>query len=253
MTIRRVHGAGAVAKAGLEVGKRKAEKEASIRAAQVAEQRRAQQEAQQYREAIRKQDFAIDLEMRERAKVWELDKMQLRSQMDFQREEADRQRKLTNIDNKLTQLEKEKDSGRFSADETAYANAVSYWQAQKDFIETGVRPPAAQKQFGVQPHWMRGRDAPVGSPERQLYEAKMQQQISGQRTGTVPWYLDPRHIGTKAAEQAREERGIFLEPEDIEEFTGGEAMPTVTTDAEYDALPSGAEFTDLNGRRWRKP
>jgi len=72
----------------------------------------------------------------------------------------------------------------------------------------------------------------------------------------------------EAARQAQEARGIFLSDEEFDAMIRGEALeapetlptveqmaglPIVTTDAEYDALASGAEFVDPEGNIRRKP
>ena len=263
--------------------------ETMLTAAALAGQARKQEEIQKmqmefdYRQSLRQQDMVIDLQMQERAKQWEIDKMQLRSQIDFQREEQLRQRKLDSIDSAMQQIDKEVLAGRITEQE-------AYPIKQKlELSKMGVNVPVSafpgdeEDRYGVDPYWMRGRDAPEGTPERQLYEAKLAEGISGVRTGTVPWDLDPRYIRTAAAEESRVNRGIFLKPEDIDEFIGmgteglplgdkqldigvqtgqpelkfmgygEERIPTISSDAEYDALPSGTEFVDKNGRRWRKP
>lgn len=259
MGIKRVYGAGAVAKAGYAAGRAKA----SQAVAERVERKRAKQtaldaqrEERRYREALRQQDFVIDLQMQERAKVWEIEKMELRSRMDFQREEGERQQRLSGIDNKLTQLRKEKESGRFSADETAYNNAVSYWESQKSFIETGVKPPTEGRQFGVQPYWMQYLSPEYeGSREQQMAEGILESKASGIRTGTVPWYLDPKNIQTAAGRQAQESKGIFLTDEEIDAFISSPQaeVPTISSDEEYDVLPSGSEFIGPDGIKRRKP
>jgi len=83
----------------------------------------------------------------------------------------------------------------------------------------------------------------------------MQRQISGVRTGTVPWYLDPRHIRSKAAEEARLNRGIFLEPEDIDDFlaTQDRGMPEIAPEAEERRIdvisPTGQTGTIFEGEK----
>ncbi len=258
MGIRREYGHRAAAKAGLQTGRRAAAKEASKEAAQRAAQLQRQREQQQYDMSVREMQMEMSLEAERRARAWQIEKMEIASRLDFEREERDRQRRLESIDNKLRQLEKEKDEGRFSADDRAYSNAVAYWESQKTFVETGIRPPKGGKQYGVEPYWMEYKQAPEGTPERQLYESKLEQQVSGVRTGTLPWYLDPRYIRSTAAEEERANRGIFLDPEDIDEFLGmgrgGEAIKAPITDlprpksrAEYDALPKGTRYIDPEG------
>lgn len=283
MTIRIEHGRPETI---IAAARRAGEAQAAIRAQEKAERLQAQQMEFDFRQSLRQQDMVIDLQMQERAKMWEIQKMELRSQMDFQREEQQRSRKLDSIDSAIQQIDKEVLAGRITEQE-------AYPIKQKlELSKSGVSVPISAfagdegERFGVQPYWMKGRDAPEGTPERQLYETKIAEGISGERRGTVPWDLDARYIRTAAAEESRVNRGIFLEPEDIEEFIemgGGvtelplgdkeldvgvraqptverdaersvaEGLPVVTSDADYAALPSGTEFTDQSGKRWRKP
>lgn len=191
-----------------------------------------EQEAEfQYRAALKQQDVAIDLQMNERAKLWEIEKMELRSRGDFAREEQARQRKLDSYDNALQQIDKEVLAGRMTEQE-AYPLRLKY-----EMNKVGVDAPTSllpaggeDERYGVQPYWMRGRVAPEGTSERQLYEAKMAQQISGERRGTVPYYLDPTFVGgnPEAARQAQEARGIFLSDEEFESIRAGAAeLPLV--------------------------
>ena len=196
-----------------------------LTAAQMTGEARKQEEIQKmqmefdYRQTLRQQDMAIDLQMQERAKLWEIDKMQLRSQLDFQREEQARQRKLDSADNALQQINKEVLSGRMTEQE-AYPLKLKY-----EMEKIGVDAPPSllptggeDGRYGVRPYYLEPafeRDYP------ELAEAKKKEAISGQRTGTVPWDLDPKYIRSKAAEESRLNRGIDLAPEDIEEFLGG--------------------------------
>lgn len=231
----------------IAAAKRAGEAQAAMREAEKAERLQIQQEEFEYKTALRQQDIAIDLQMNERAKLWEIQKMELRSQIDFQREEQQRQRKLDSLDSAIQQIDKEVLAGRITEKE-------AYPIKQKlEISKTGVSVPISafqddedEDKFGVQPYWMRGREAPEGTPERQLYESKMAQTISGERTGTVPWDLDPRYIRTAAAEESRVNRGIFLEPEDISEFIGARGAGLPLDDKELDVgvrVEGGAEPT----------
>ena len=206
--------------AAKRAGKAKAAQRASEQAMAAAARLREKQQDMEYRMTLRQQDIAIDLQMQERAKQWEIQKMELRSQIDFQREEKQRQRKLDSYDNVDAELDKQVLSGNVSEED------VKLYRLKNDLARQGMNVSISElrqqqeDRFGVRPYWMRGRDAPEGTPERQLYEAKLAEGISGVRTGTVPWDLDPRYIRTAAAEESRVNRGIFLEPEDIDEFMG---------------------------------
>jgi hypothetical protein len=203
--------------------------ETLITAAERAGEARKQEKIQKmqmefdYRQSLRQQDMVIDLQMQERAKLWEIEKMELRSRMDFTREEQQRQRKMDSIDSAIQQIDKEVLAGRITEQE-------AYPIKQKlEISKTGVSVPVSafpgdeEDRYGVDPYWMRGRDAPEGTPERQLYEAKMAEGISGERRGVVPYYLDPTFIGNypEAARQAQEARGIFLSDEEFESLKEG--------------------------------
>lgn len=203
----------------------KAEKEAQRKQEQQARKEEIQ-EQRQYQQSMKQLDAQLDLEMYERSKRWEIDKMQLRSQVDFQREEQQRQRKLDSLDSAIQQIDKEVLAGRMTEQE-AYPLKLKY-----EMNKMGVDAPVSllptgdeDARFGVDPYWMRGKEAPEGTPERQLYEAKMAEGISGERRGVVPYYLDPTFIGNypEAARQAQEARGIFLSDEEFESIKRGTA------------------------------
>ena len=194
---------------------------------------------------------ASRFEAEKRSQMWEIEKMSLRSQADFEREEGDRQQRLGSIDKKLLALEKEKDAGRFSSDELAYTNAVNYWTAQKDFVETGTKCPSipwyqhpsqfqepgavsargaveakAQGQdFGVSPYWMEFKDAPEGSPEKAIYDSQLRSTTQEYRTGTRPTHLDPtfmRKLPKDVAMEILASQEIFIDsPEELDSFLQG--------------------------------
>lgn len=82
----------------IAAAKRAGEAQASLRAQQQAEGLQIQQQEFDYRTTLRQQDIVIDLQMQERAKLWEIQKMELRSQGDFAREERKRMRALDEYD-----------------------------------------------------------------------------------------------------------------------------------------------------------
>jgi len=108
----------------IAMAKRAGEAQAAIRAQEKAEKLQAQQIEFDYRTALRQQDMAIDLQMQERAKMWEIEKMELRSRGDFEREERFRQQKLDEQQAKLDALEKAYDNGRGILDKESYETAV---------------------------------------------------------------------------------------------------------------------------------
>jgi hypothetical protein len=208
MAIRRTYGGAAAAKAGLETGRRRAEQQAAAQAAQISAQResakareKAIKEQRAYQDKVRQIQQQWNLEAENRARAWQLEKMETASRMDFQRQEAARQKKLTDIDNKLAQLDKEKESGRFSTNEPAYANAVAYWTAQRDAIESGVSKPSVP--------WYQ-HPAMYSTPEAQLERQRRERQ----GTGVIPYYLDKKWLQSvppEVGEQALAARDIFFD------------------------------------------
>ena len=244
----------------------------------------------EYRTALAQQDRAIDLQMNERAKLWEIQKMELRSQIDFQREEQLRQRKLDSYDNIDSQLDKEVQSGRMrekDAEPYRLKNNLAR-QGMNISISEITRQQEGDDSYGVRPYYLEPefeRDYP------ELAEAKKKEVIEG-RTGTVPYHLSPEFLRTLPPSTAQDmlaDKGIFFNNDEefeawlvnlerdtpterqplgdkeldigvraqprterpgMKETTG---LPRVLSDADYDALPSGTEFIDQRGRRWRKP
>ena len=210
-----------------------------------------------YQDAMRQQDMALDLEKWERAKRWEIDKMELASRLDFERTERVRQRKLDGIDNSLAQIDKEVQAGRMSDDE-AYPLRLKL-----ELNKSGVDAPTSlipkeqgeEKKYGVEPHWMRFLNPEYeGTQQRQYAESKMSETIEG-RTGTLPWYLDPDNVNTKAGIAAQYEAGIFLDDIDRADMAKGKQSDTmnpvidISTEAEYDALPDGTHFVTPDGKK----
>lgn len=214
-----------------------------------ARKRQEQQAEFEYRTSLRQQDMAIDLQMNERAKMWQIEKMEIASRMDFQREEQQRQKKLDGYDNIDAALDKEIQSGKMTEEEAQpYRLKNNLAREGMNVSISDITRQQDEERYGVRPYWMRGKEAPEGTPERQLYEAKMEQQISGERPGTIPYYFDPSFISKypEAARQAQEARGIFLEDE---EFNALMSAPTAVESVEENRVrvvsPTGQTGTIL--------
>ena len=99
---------------GAAIGKAEAKKreqeidwqrESEIRANQLKMQLQEQEIVQQFVNDQRRQQIAIDREMR--AHEWESEKMELRSRMDFEEEEKERQKANAEFMNQLTEIDKQ--------------------------------------------------------------------------------------------------------------------------------------------------
>ncbi len=224
----------------IAAAKRAGEAQAALRAQEQAERLQEKQMELDYRNTLRQQDIAIDLQMQERAKMWEIEKMQLRSQVDFQREEQLRQRKLDSYDNIDSQLDKEVQAGQMTEKQT------EPYRLKNDLARQGMnisiseitRQQEDEDKYGVRPYYLEPdfeRDYP------QLAEAKKKEVISGQRRGTVPYYLDPEWLqdNRDIAMQVLESKGVLLEEDEIDAMIRG-ARPT--------ELPLGDKQLDIGVR-----
>jgi len=170
---------------------------------------------QQYQQDMKVLDAQLDLEMYERSKRWEIDKMQLRSQMDFQREEQQRQRKLDSADSAIQQIDKEVLAGRITEQE-------AYPIKQKlELNKLGVNVPISafpgegEDRYGVRPYYT---DPEFERDFPELAEAKRRDVTEG-RVGTVPYHLSPEFLRTlppSTAQEMLENKGIFFDSD--EEF-----------------------------------
>ena len=218
-----------------------------LTAAQLAGQARKQEELQKiqmefdYKQALFKQQMDIDLEMDSRARLWEVEKMEISSRIDFQREEQVRQRKLDSYDNIDSQLDKEVQSGRMTEKE------AEPYKLKNDLARQGMNVSISditrqqegdEDRFGVRPYYLEPefeRDFP------ELAAAKKKEVISGQRRGTVPYYLDPEWLRANRdiAMQVLESKGVMLEEDEIDAMIR-RARPT--------ELPLGEKQLDVGVR-----
>lgn len=245
MAIRIEHGRPeTIIAAAKRAGEAQAAAEVARRAQAESDRLEALKMEMEYKKALRQQDMVIDLQMQERAKLWQIEKMEMASRMDFAREEQARQRKLDGLDSAIQQLDKEVQGGRITEEE-AYP-----YKLKLELAKSGVNVPiedirgGEDRRFGVDPYWMRGQYAPEGTPERALYESKMAEGISGERMGTRPYYFDPSFLSTypEAARQAQEARGIFLSDEEFNAMARGETAGLPLADKSLDiGVQTGVE------------
>lgn len=186
----------------------------------------------------------MDLEAAMQAHRWELEKMQVRSRLDFERQERERMRKLDDIDNALRQIDREVEAGRISEKQ---ANVLRFNQEMKRY---GAAPPVSL----IRPP----------TPERPRYVTPSQQMaayrlLQGEEFEEPSWYEKPFGLGKLTEEELfykemleRIARGEPTAP-GIPAGTISTGLPIVRNDADFDALPSGAEFIDPQGNKRRKP
>ena len=125
---------------------------------------RIREEGRSYQESQKQQDFEIDMYMAQRAKLWEIEKMEMRSRTDFEHEERSRQKKLAEKDAKLDALESAYKNGQINEDD--YQQAVLQTQSEIPFyIQSQI-----SKRVGAES---------TPSPTRQLGDINAQYELQG--------------------------------------------------------------------------
>jgi len=153
-------------------------------------QRESQQIALEQQRNMRLLDAQLDLEMYERSKRWEIDKMQLRSQVDFQREEQKRQRIIDDAENAMLQIEKEIKAGNIDRSDPQVKNLLLYYSLQSQFPDrtppTGLLRPPREEDF-------------IDIAARQFLEEKEVGKVPPKAavTGQVPIYIRNRTTGER--------------------------------------------------------
>ena len=229
--------------AAQEAGKARAAQRASEQAMAAATRLQEKQMEMEYRTAMQQQDMAIDLQMQERAKTWEIEKMELRSRMDFQREEQVRQRKLDSYDNIDTQLDKEVQAGRMTEkDAEPYRIKNNLARQGMNVSISDVVRQQEEERYGVKPYYT---DPEFERDFPELSAAKRRDVIEG-RAGTIPYHLSPEFLRTlppSTAQEMLENKGIFFDSdEDFEEWLVNLEGATPTE------LPLGGKQLDIGVR-----
>ncbi len=143
------------------------------RADQEAAQRQARQAAmkwdlqkmqmrsqQEFEQELRTTQYGLD--RFNRAKEWDIEKMELRSRMDFQQEEESRIREMGQIDAKIMAVKKTKEDGQFSGREFEYESMLFNLEQQQFGIKNPSRPLDPQKRMLDQMMRQREADASGG-------------------------------------------------------------------------------------------
>lgn len=122
---------------------------------------RARQWELEKMELASRQDFEREM----KAKAWDLEKMEISSRLDFEREERKRQRELDKIDAALEQIDKEVESGKITeeqADPLRFSTRMKKWEI--DVPISLIKPPTERAPFGIAPWYLSPeyKDTPEG-------------------------------------------------------------------------------------------
>lgn len=216
------------------------EERAAQQQLEVSERRQAQQREFEYRTAIRQQDMAIDLQMQERAKLWEIDKMELRSRLDFEREEKKRQRVLDEYDAAIKYIN---DSDLF--DEQQKEGLI--FKAGMKLLNQNITG-ADKIIFPTEP-----TQRQVTPTQRVSAMKKLREEEAFQEPTRWQKFV-PEILGGRPSELSPE---ILAEKELLESIAAGQYeppagtispdLPKPTTQAEYDSIPRGSQYMDSKG------
>jgi len=173
----------------------------------------------------------LDIEAAKRSHQWEFEKMEIRSRLDFEREERERMRRLDDADNALRQIDREVESGRITNEQ---ADTLRFYQEMKQY---GAAPPISLIQ---PPREERPRRI---TPSEQMRAYKMLQEEEFEEPS---WYEKPFGLGKLTEEE------LFYK-EMLEKIARGEpttptGIPTTAVDETNIEPRNEQEFYDIVAR-----
>lgn len=222
-----------IAKLGLLAGESVAAQR-EIKRTQVVARQAQQIEHEEKMAAFRAQ---LDLQASMRSQQWEMEKMEIRSRMDFEREETARKRKLDDIDSALRQIDREVESGRITE---VQANALKFRQEIKKY---GTAPPVSL----IQPP--REETERYVSPSQRMaaYKALQTEELREptELEKFLPWGKGELTEDEKFYREMFEQtaRGEVVAPTG----TISSGLPQPKTQQEYNTVPSGSQYIDSSG------
>lgn len=239
MAIRVKHGKpSTIIRAAQRAGEARAGAQIAQRAIQDAERVREQEAEFQYRTALKQQDMVIDLQMNERAKLWEIQKMELRSQGDFAREERKRGRALDEYDAAVKYIDEsdyfddsQKEGLKFKAKMKLLNQNVT---DRSIFPEMYSRQTAAER---------------PPSPTQRISAMKMLETEQYQEPNWLQKLL-PYGKGELSEQDVVQKQileGIVAGKPNVPTGTISPDIPRPTTEAEYNRIPRGSQYVDSKG------
>ena len=224
----------------IAAAQRAGEAQAALRAQEQAERLQAQQMEFDYRTALRQQDMVIDLQMSERVKMWEIEKMEISSRTDFAREEKKRQRVLDELDAAVKYIN---DSDLFDEGQKERLLFTAKLKAVKADV-----PGLSKILFPTEP-----TPRQVTPTQRVSAMKKLREEEAFQEPTQWQKFL-PEIFGGRPSELSPE---ILAEKELLESIAAGQyepptgiittGLPEPKTQAEYDRIPRGSQYIDSKG------
>ena len=122
-----------------QLGKLAGEAKASQQAAKVRQQQMSELTQLRNRQQMAELEHQWAVEAYNRSQEWQLEKMQIASRIDFEREEKQRQQKIEEFNAAVKAIDKEMQSGRITQDQAGKFKLMAETR-----IKTGWSPPVSQ-------------------------------------------------------------------------------------------------------------
>jgi hypothetical protein len=203
-------------------------------------------------------DRQWDNEQFNRAKKWDIEKMELRSRMDFEIEEKERQRKLDVIRVERTTWEKEVKEGRASEKELIYEldkldNREMAIKMEFDARERAVKMDETYRP-GDQQAEQRAANRETRAQEaarRAVAGAPTPEEIERERYET---FLGDwaKSLSLPELKTEAQSEGFALQQQDTTQTPNNIPYPTPNSQEAYDAIPSGSTYIDSAGNERTK-
>ena len=220
------------------------QRESEIRANQLKMQLQEQEIQRQFFNEQRREQIAIDRELR--AHEWETDKMVLASQADFAKQEQVRQKAY---DEFLSQQKMIDDNTNLSDMDKWNIKVQSAQKVEKyNFSE-------ANEILGKESTIEQGRKQSEAAEVRNEVAAYLGRDVANLlplSQGVEMMNREKARLGEASAAAVPAATAYGVENLPTEGIPAAN-VPAVITDEDYNKLPSGTEFMDEEGKKWRKP
>ena len=218
------------------------QRESEVRANQLKMQLQEQEIVQQFLNEQRRKQVAIDREAR--AHEWESEKMELRSRLDFEKEERERQKANAEFLNQLSEINKQ------AAERGWNEDSPHVWNQK---VQAALRV----KDYNIlKANEILGVDKAFEQEEKRNEAALVRKEVAAY-VGRELANLLPLDKGIEEMNKIKAMLGETPAPSTVPAATayGVQTMPTTdteqvvqpTTEAEYTALPSGTRYLHPDG------
>lgn len=216
------------------------QRESEIRANQLKMQLQEQEIAQQFVNNQRRQQIAIDREIR--AREWETEKMELRSRLDFEEEEKERQKANAEFMNQLTEIDKQ-------AAERGWTEDSPHVWNQK--VQAALRV----KDYNIlKANEILGIDKALEQERKRNESALMRKEVAayiGQELANLlpldKGIEEMNKVKARLGEQQTIPAATQYGVQNIPTQNMPATPPAPTTEEEYNALPAGTRYLHPDG------